>query len=199
MLGLTERRLDLGRSKLTVVETVGEVGGKVVWNLQPKTEASKRIISLPTALVDELTAHLAEYGTGEGGLVFPSPTGGPWLANNFRARVFRPAVWASVGEPMSPHDLRHTAVALLIKEGVHPRAIQKGLGHESWEVTMNVYGAAVLRRRRSGGGGSRPGCESRSESQARDGRRRRSRRVTVGLAWGRRGATALARRDRWLI
>jgi hypothetical protein len=38
------------------------------------------------------------------------------------------------------HDLRHTAVAILISQGVHLEAIKRFLGHSSIMVTMDIYG-----------------------------------------------------------
>ena len=37
-------------------------------------------------------------------------------------------------------DLRHTAVALAIKENKHPFEISKMLGHTSIKTTFDVYG-----------------------------------------------------------
>jgi integrase-like protein len=36
--------------------------------------------------------------------------------------------------------LRHTCAALLIRQGVHPKAIQAHLGHSTITVTMDLYG-----------------------------------------------------------
>lgn len=38
------------------------------------------------------------------------------------------------------HDLRHTQVAMLIAEGVHPKVISERLGHASFSFTMDRYG-----------------------------------------------------------
>jgi integrase len=38
------------------------------------------------------------------------------------------------------HDLRHTCASLLIRQGVHPKAIQHHLGHSSINITMDRYG-----------------------------------------------------------
>jgi integrase len=38
------------------------------------------------------------------------------------------------------HDLRHTAVALAIAQGAHPKAIQERLGHSSITVTLDRQG-----------------------------------------------------------
>lgn len=38
------------------------------------------------------------------------------------------------------HDLRHTAVALAIAQGAHPKAIQERMGHASITITLDRYG-----------------------------------------------------------
>jgi site-specific recombinase XerD len=38
------------------------------------------------------------------------------------------------------HDLRHTAVALLVDQGAHPLAVRERLGHSSITTTMDRYG-----------------------------------------------------------
>jgi hypothetical protein len=51
-----------------------------------------------------------------------------------------PAVRQAGLEPLRFHDLRHTAAALAIKAGAHPRAIMERLGHSSITTTLNQYG-----------------------------------------------------------
>ena len=36
--------------------------------------------------------------------------------------------------------MRHTCASLLIRQGVHPKAIQHHLGHASINITMDRYG-----------------------------------------------------------
>jgi hypothetical protein len=38
------------------------------------------------------------------------------------------------------HDLRHTAVALAVAAGAHPKSIQARLGHSSVAMTLDRYG-----------------------------------------------------------
>jgi hypothetical protein len=38
------------------------------------------------------------------------------------------------------HDLRHTAEALAIAQGAHPKAIQARMGHSSIVTTLDRYG-----------------------------------------------------------
>ena len=45
-----------------------------------------------------------------------------------------------MGEPMPPHDLRLTHVALLIAAGEDPYVISQRLGHASIRTTYDIYG-----------------------------------------------------------
>jgi integrase len=60
--------------------------------------------------------------------------------SNFYRRSFKPAVNAFGLEGFRFHDLRHTCVAMLIKQDAHPRAIMERLGHSSIQTTLNLYG-----------------------------------------------------------
>lgn len=105
----------------------------------PKTQASRRAVSLPANLVDALAAHLAEYRS-EGGLVFTGSQGTMLDASRFRRRVWLPAVARAGLEGLHFHDLRHTHAALLIRSGEHVKVIQSRLGHASARITLDVYG-----------------------------------------------------------
>jgi integrase len=37
------------------------------------------------------------------------------------------------------HDLRHSAATLLLTEGVHPKVVQKLLGHSNISMTLDMY------------------------------------------------------------
>ncbi|MDP3983775.1 MAG: site-specific integrase [Acidimicrobiia bacterium] len=119
-------RLDLLRRQLRVEEPL-------------KTRAARRTVSFPPFLAEELAHHLATH-PGNNGRVFSAPEGGPIRMNTWRRRFWYPAVEASVGRPMRPHDLRHTHVALLIAEGEDPYVISKRLGHASIRTTYDTYG-----------------------------------------------------------
>ncbi len=66
--------------------------------------------------------------------------GGPIRRTNFRRRIWKPAVEASVGEPCTFHDLRHSHAAILIAQGEYPKVIQERLGHASIKTTLDTYG-----------------------------------------------------------
>jgi len=138
LLGLKVDRLDMLRRQLRVVEALTEVKGHVRLG-PPKSKASRRTVTMPAFLVEELARHLALYRDPDG-WVFPAPHGGPVRRTNFRRRIWNPAVRASVGEPMRFHDLRHSHAALLVAEGVHPKVLQDRLGHASITTTLDTYG-----------------------------------------------------------
>jgi len=119
-------RLDILRRQLRVEEPI-------------KTPAARRTVSFPPFLAEVLAAHVSAY-PGKDGYVFTAPEGGRLGPSLFRRRMWYPAVRASVGEPMRPHDLRHTQVALLIAAGEEPYVISKRLGHASIRTTYDIYG-----------------------------------------------------------
>lgn len=131
-------RLDMLRRTIRVEESLAEVRSRFIFKA-PKSEASRRTVSIPGFLVEELAQHLATYPDGSG-LLFTAQAGGPIRRTNFRRRIWKPAVASSVGEPGTFHDLRHTHAALLIAQGEHPKVIQARLGHASIKTTLDTYG-----------------------------------------------------------
>lgn len=96
-------------------------------------------MSFPAFLVEVFAAHIKNY-PGTIGCVFTAPEGGLLRLGQFRKRTWYPAVRESISEPMRPHDLRHTHMALLIAAGEDPYVISKRLGHASIRTTYDVYG-----------------------------------------------------------
>lgn len=138
--GLRVGRIDFLRRTVEVVETVKEVEGELIFD-KPKTRASHRTIAIPRFLADVLASHLASAGrSSSDDLVFTAPEGGPLRGSSFRSRVWRPATSAAGFAGLKFHELRHTAVALMVEADAHPRAIQERLGHGSVRTTMDVYG-----------------------------------------------------------
>jgi len=64
----------------------------------------------------------------------------PIAADDSRRRHWRPAVVAAGLEPLRPHDLKHTGVALLALAGVDPSEIARREGHNSVAFTYDRYG-----------------------------------------------------------
>lgn len=85
---------------------------------------NRRFVSLPASVLDTL----ADDGD-PAGLVFTMPRGRALVHSNWRRRMWEPAKRkAGVDPEFRFHDLRHTAVALAIKAGIHPEAIRRRFG-----------------------------------------------------------------------
>lgn len=131
--------LDLLRRTLRVDEQLSRQGSWQMVAGPLKSKKAYRTIGIPGFLCDELASHLSEYPSASD-LVFSHAQGGPLDYNRFRRRHWNPAIPASVGTPCTPHDLRHTHVAMLIAENQSPRYIADRLGHESTRTVLDVYG-----------------------------------------------------------
>jgi integrase len=131
-------RFDPLRRSLRVEETLVEVRGNLYFGL-PKTNASRRSVTVPRFLAEQMSHHI-EVFPDPSDLIFTAPGGGPLRRSNFRRRFWIPAVERSVGSPCTFHDLRHTHAAILIAEGLHPKVIQDRMGHSSIKTTLDTYG-----------------------------------------------------------
>lgn len=128
-------RVDPVRNRLTVAESVSVVGSRLVWTT-PKTH-QVRSVPVPPALMRRIEQECR--GRGADDLLFPAPKGGPLRLNNWRRRVFDPAVEGAGIVDLTPHDLRHTAASLAIAAGANVKAVQQMLGHASAAMTLDVY------------------------------------------------------------
>ncbi|WBU36707.1 site-specific integrase [Homoserinibacter sp. YIM 151385] len=140
MAALRVMDLDMLRRRVNVDQAVTEVGRELVYGT-PKNH-SRRSVPFPTFLAEPL-AELC-VGKGPKHFVFTAPMGGALRNRNWRARTFDPALKQLLDEypsldPLTPHDLRHTAASLAISAGANVKAVQKMLGHASAAMTLLVY------------------------------------------------------------
>jgi integrase len=80
--------------------------------------------------------------------VFPSTTGGMMNDSSYRRWIERAAERAGI-ERTRLHNLRHSAISLLLNSGADPFAVQKLAGHTDVRITTQTYAhvqAAALRR-----------------------------------------------------
>ncbi len=82
----------------------------------------------------------------ESNLVFTTPSGTPVDPRNFNRAVSRLAKAAGLGH-WHPHELRHSAVSLLLAAGVPLQIVSEVVGHSSIRVTKDVYGHLEDRQR----------------------------------------------------
>ncbi|MGH8835691.1 MAG: site-specific integrase, partial [Actinomycetes bacterium] len=131
------------------VEQVQYISGRYVMSA-PKSSASRRAVAVPGLVVTAVQEHLAAYSeAGAEGLVFPAPEGGYLRLENFRKRVWTPAVVQAGVAPLRLHDLRHTCASLAIAAGADVKVLQRMLGHASAALTLDRYGHLMPGQARS--------------------------------------------------
>jgi integrase len=146
ILALHWRDVDLERRSLSVSQTLEETkAGGLVFKT-PKTERSRRTISLPALTVEELFRHRARQAEDrlragpiwvDHDLVSCRPDGLPFsprqLSKTFAALSRRLKLGVRF------HDLRHTHISHLLAAGVHPKVASERAGHASISITLDVY------------------------------------------------------------
>ena len=132
LLALEYADIDFIDCKLTISKSFQRIGGKDVIT-PPKTPKSKRTISVPAFLRDELKTYTDMlYGLHKHDRIFPC------TKSFFEHEMVRGVANSSV-KKIRLHDLRHSHASLLIELGFSPLAIADRLGHEKVETTLNTY------------------------------------------------------------
>ena len=147
ILGIEWQDIDYDKKTIFIQRTSQYLPGKGVFTKEPKTELSKREITIP----DSIIALLKDYKLYQEAEI--KRLGNLWKLSD---RLF--TTWD--GEPMNPdtitdwfgkfvkqnnlphvnfHGLRHTNVSLLIADGVDVRTIASRVGHANPTTTLNFY------------------------------------------------------------
>lgn len=135
---LTVGDVDLETDLLRVVRAWKQ-GAEGVYLGTPKTRRSRRTIKMGAAVRAVIEPLLEGRDSDE--LVFTSTAGRRVRAQNFRERVWMPAVERSgITKRPRVHSLRHTHASWLLGAGVPAQVVQHRLGHESLQTTSLVYG-----------------------------------------------------------
>lgn len=129
----------LGRRTVTVTKAWKRQPDGTMELGEPKSRRSRRTISLPDEAVDATIPLVAGRSGTE--RLFTSVEGRTVHHGNFTNRIWLPAIRrASLDKRPRIHDLRHTHASWLIAEGVNLVAVQRRLGHESIQTTIDRYG-----------------------------------------------------------
>jgi integrase len=108
----------------------------------PKTKKSVRTINVSSSVLDKLD-YSGEWLFTNSGRGRRNPDG-PVRIHSFNPNVWRPAVLRAQKNGLTKkprvHDLRHTCASWLIERDVPLAAVQRHLGHESIQTTVDVYG-----------------------------------------------------------
>ena len=147
ILGLRWDKVDFDANRIFICNSILYSPDVGIYESSPKTERSKRFVSLPTETMQLLRKYktwqteerlrLGEYYENQG-FVFAQDNGKPmhpdsvtdWL-NKFSTRHGLPHI--------NPHAFRHTMASMLYFNGVDSVSISKRLGHAQVSTTANIY------------------------------------------------------------
>jgi integrase len=146
LAGLRRRRLDFKAGTVRVEVAMVEVRGKLAEG-PPKWD-SRRTVTLPAPIVDELRSHVAEFAErGRDGRVFVGPKGGTLRRPNFQ-EAWVAATKAADVPTLRFHDLRHVGNTLASNTGASLRELMARMGHASPQAAL-IYQHTTAERDRA--------------------------------------------------
>lgn len=134
---------------LRVARSLVDIRGVGLSYKDPKSERSKRTLSLDGGLAQILPAHLAmqravlaEHGVrmGPETPLFAHADGRPIGPGEYTDGFRELARELDMERGAHLHTLRHTHASYLLEAGEHIKAIQERLGHSTIDITLNIYG-----------------------------------------------------------
>ena len=130
LLALTPADFDFEAGTVKINKSYQRLHGEDVITT-PKTEKSNRIITMPQFLAEEIQDYIKMlYGIGPNDRMFTV------TKSYLHREMDRGAKEAGVPR-IRIHDIRHSAVSLLIDMGFSATAIADRVGHESIDITYN--------------------------------------------------------------
>jgi integrase len=146
ILGVRWQDVDLEAATLSVRQAIQQTRDGITFK-QPKTQKSRRVVKLPSVVVEALRQHQRRQeqirsllGTSfhDHGLVLPQDDGKPWPPRSLSKSFEHLAERAGVPQ-IRFHDLRHSHASQLLKLGVHAKVVSERLGHARVATTLDIY------------------------------------------------------------
>lgn len=137
-------RFDLLHGEVRVTETVTELLTGERFTGPPKTAAGRRTVAIPPHLLPVIEEHLSALGAAPDALLFPSPEGGFLRRQNFRQRVWAPAL-RTTGLSYRFHDLRHSGLTWAAASGATIAELMHRGGHSTAAAAMRYQHATKER------------------------------------------------------
>jgi integrase len=151
LLGLKWSDVDWIKGVLNVQRQLQRIDHKGLAFVPPKTKSGIRQIKLGQGMLDRLAEHRLRQDCEreacggrwqENGLIFPSSIGTPLEPHRIYDEFKELLVKAGLPD-MRFHDLRHTALSLLIEMGIAVTTVQQRAGHSKASVTTDIYGHSM--------------------------------------------------------
>jgi integrase len=149
LASLRRRAVDLDNAEIWVRKSQAELCGGRLVDKDPKSDAGRRIVAIPSMILPELREHLARFAEpGRDGRVFVGPKGGRLRRRNFLRVWTRTLAKVGLGEAdVHFHDLRHTGNQLAAETGATTRELMARMGHASPRAAL-IYQHATRDRDR---------------------------------------------------
>ena len=144
--GLEWQDIDLDAAELHVRQSLTVANGG--WQVnEPKTPAGRRPVPLTLGVVESLRAwrikqrHLRSVSLDpwNGTCVLTQPGGGPWVPAKLLYGFKKLRDKLGMSAKYSLYSLRHSYATHLLDQGVGIKTVSKLMGHESVEITLQVY------------------------------------------------------------
>lgn len=133
LLAITYNDIDLEKRTISVNKSYQRIEGRDIIT-PPKTPKSKRIITIPPFLTEELKEYISHlYGIMADERMFR-------FTKSYMEHEIIRGIKASGVKRIRLHDIRHSHASLLISMGENPLLIKERLGHEKIQTTLGTYG-----------------------------------------------------------
>jgi integrase len=150
VLGLMWSDLDIDKGTLTIQRQLKRNSKKDGYFKTTKTASGRRSIKIGKLSLEKLKEHRIRQDLEkmeielwqENDLIFPSQIGTPMNQSNL-LRSFKSLIRKNGLKEIRFHDLRHTAVSLMLNHGVPVIIVSKRLGHAKVSVTLDTYGHLI--------------------------------------------------------
>jgi integrase len=136
LAALRRRHIDLHAGTLRIEVSVAElIDGSLVTG-PPKSEAGRRVVTLPAFVLPEIATHLDQFtGPDSDSLVFTGPKNAPLRRSNF-TRTWRRATQSAGLAGFHIHDLRHTGNHFAAATGASLRELMGRMGHSTTRAAV---------------------------------------------------------------
>ncbi|KKQ63518.1 MAG: Integrase family protein [Candidatus Shapirobacteria bacterium GW2011_GWF1_38_23] len=141
LLGIYWEDVDFIKSEISVQRALQYLVGKGLVLTEPKTDKSRRSVSVAKFAMDALRNHF-DASPNKLGLVFVTKNNTPFSPRNI-VRHFKLKTKEAGLPEIRFHDLRHTAATLMLSGGIHPKVVQEMLGHSQISLTLDTYSHVV--------------------------------------------------------
>ncbi|MGN1382106.1 MAG: tyrosine-type recombinase/integrase [Eubacterium sp.] len=136
-IALEKQDVDLDQRVIHITKTYAHMMAHPQTMPTPKTQSSLRDISIQDELVPVIH-EISLLMDSDSPLLFTGDSGGHIGYGAYKQYLEEHTI-KDVGRKLTPHALRHTMTSLMAAEGVPLEVISRRLGHESSEITKQVY------------------------------------------------------------